>query len=166
MHNQGYDCRVTMTPVERMTTRAGELTAEHRTLAERIKEIEAELERIQTALSVLREFDPFGEAPGDETPARFAGLDLKTPSLAMACASILREIGEPATARDLTNVLLRAGRWEAEKPSSLISVIQTLNKRTDLFEKVGKAWRLTNKLLPGEPARNGQSFEALPMEPE
>jgi hypothetical protein len=155
-----------MDPLDRMIRRLAELIEERDTLTERVDEIQNEIGRIQGAIDVVGEFDPFGNSVDSRTPSRFASVDLKSPTLAVACAAILRETGEPATARDLVNVLMKAGRWGSEKPSHLISVIQTLKKRTDLFVRDGKAWRLTNKLLPDAPASTGHGFEPLPMESE
>ena len=144
-----------MNPFERMVQRLPELIEERDTLTERVAEIQKEIERIQAALETVRENDTFGES------SRFSHLYLKEKTLAEACAAVLRETGQSATARDLTNVLFREGRWASDKESNLIGVIQILKRRTDLFEKAGppaggkQAWKLTNRLLPEAPAKNG-----------
>jgi hypothetical protein len=143
--------------LDRMTQHLRELRQERKTVAARLEAIDAEIARIQAAIAVVREFDPFGTAIDDQSPSRYAHLDLRSTTLAQACAAILRETGEPATARDLLTVLLQEGRWPAEKNHHIISVHQVLNRHPELFAKQGNAWRLTNKLLPEAPvSRNGR----------
>jgi hypothetical protein len=143
--------------LERMTQRLRELRQERKTLAARLDVIDAEIARIQAAMQVLREFDPFGSAIDDQSPSRYVHLDLRSTTLAQACAAILRETGEPATARELLKVLLQEGRWPVERNHHIISVHQVLNRHPELFSKQAGAWRLTNKLLPAAPAfRDGR----------
>src|SRR3989442_5080044 len=111
-----------MNPFERMLQRLPELIEERDTLTERVAEIQKEIERIQAALETVREYDTFGES------SRFSHLYLKEKTLAEACAAVLRETGQSATARDLTNVLFRESRWASDKASNLIGVIQILKR--------------------------------------
>src|SRR3989442_3651250 len=125
--------------LERMTQLLRELRQERKTLAARVDEIDREIARLQTAIAVVREFDPFGAAIDDQFPSRYAHLDLRSTTLAQACAAILRETGEPATARQLLTVLLAEGRWPVEKSHHIISVHQVLNRHPELFVKQGNA---------------------------
>jgi hypothetical protein len=141
-----------MDAVRRMTERLRELRLELRALDDRREAIRKEMVEIQGAAKVLHRFDPFAIID-EQTPSLYAHLDLRSKSIAEACTLILRETDEPATARELTNVLVREGRWPPNKPSSLISVISTLKRHPELFAKHGNEWTLT--MSPTEFVNNG-----------
>jgi hypothetical protein len=78
-----------MNPFDRMLQRLPELIDEHDTLAARIAVLKKEIDRIQAAVEIVRQYDPFGEA------SRFAHLRLKERTLAEAIAAVLRRPASP-----------------------------------------------------------------------
>jgi hypothetical protein len=124
-----------------MAERLRELRSELSQLDERRTAVLTEIQRIQSVATVVREFDPF-TVLDEQSPSPFADLGLKSKTLAEACEAILGVKGEPASSRDLLDILVAEGKLAHGKNSSLISVINALKNHPDRFSKQGSVWAL------------------------
>src|SRR6266550_7614636 len=132
--------------LEKMALRLRTLRSELVQMDKRRATILEEIDRIQSVAIVLREFDPF-TVLDEESPSPYANLELKTKTLAKACEAILRAKGEPASSRELLDILVVERKLAHGKNSSLISVINALKKHPDKFVKQGKTWTLKPALV-------------------
>ena len=106
-----------------------------------------EIEHLESFAHLLRELDPF-IVVDEQTPSPYAKLGLKSLTLARACEAILRAKGQPASSRDLLDILVAEGKLKHGKNSSLISVINALKGHPDWFIKQGSEWTLSNGEKP------------------
>jgi hypothetical protein len=111
-------------------------------LAQKRSEVEGiitEMERIQAALEILRPFAPPGMA---EDMAAYG--DLKSLTVPEGCARILQVRRDGLTARELMQILEKAGKLQEDNPNNQIGVIGALNRHAELFKKTGKTWTLVD----------------------
>ena len=80
----------------------------------------------------------------EQSPSAYAGLGLKSKTLAKACEAILHAKGQPASSRELLDILVAEGKLAHGKNSSLISVINALKGHPEWFSKLGDRWTLKN----------------------
>lgn len=138
--------------LQKMAERLRELRSELSQLDEKRTAVVKEIDRIQSVAAVVREFDPF-TVLDEQSPSPYADLGLKTKTLAKACEAILRAKGQPASSRELLDILVAEGKLLHGKNSSLISVINTLKNHPDWFIKRDKMWTLNPALI----SKNGES---------
>jgi hypothetical protein len=134
-----------------MASRQKQLLAEINKARADIEEKSAEVARIQSAMEVLREYVPMGVLPGiDENIAAVYG-NLKGMTIPDGIAKILRLRREPATARELLEILAQAGKIREANQNAHISVLGALKRNPHRFRRVGGAWTLieSNGHLPG-----------------
>ena len=132
--------------LQKMADRLRELRSQLSQLDEQRAKVIKEIDRIQSVAAVVREFDPF-TVLDEQSPSPYARLDLKALTLADACEAILREKGQPASSRDLLNILVSEGKLKHGKNSSLISVINSLKGHPDRFSKQDGMWTLNPSLI-------------------
>jgi len=133
----------------RIAERLRELRKELSELDEKRAAVRQEIERLEPVAVVIREFDPY-MVLDDQSPSPYADLRLKSLTLAQACGAILRAKGQPASSRELLDILVAEGKLTHGRNSSLISVINALKGHPDWFSKQGSQWTLN-------PSKNGES---------
>jgi hypothetical protein len=134
-----------------MAARQRQLLAEVNKARQEIEEKSAEIARIQAALEVLRDYVPLGVLPGiDENIAAIYG-NLKGMTVPDGIAKILAMRGEPATARELLEILVQGGKMREVNNVGHISILGALKRNPERFKRVGGAWTLvgSNGHLPG-----------------
>jgi hypothetical protein len=134
-----------------MAARQRQLLAEVNKARQEIEEKSAEIARIQAALEVLRDYVPLGVLPGiDENIAAIYG-NLKGMTVPDGIAKILAMRGEPATARELLEILVQGGKMREVNNVGHISILGALKRNPQRFKRVGGAWTLvrSNGHLPG-----------------
>jgi hypothetical protein len=82
-----------------------------------------------------------------EAASPYADLDLRSKTLAKACKAILRAKGQPATSRELLDILVAEKKLAHGKNSSLVSVINALKRHSNWFSKQGSEWTLVPSLI-------------------
>jgi hypothetical protein len=136
--------------LQKMAERLRELRGDLTELDQKRAAVLDEIKRIQSVAVVLREFDPY-TVLDEESPSPYASLGLRSLTLARACEAILRAKGQPASSRDLLDILVAEGKLAHGKNSSLISVINALKGHPEQFTKQDGMWTLN----PSSVSRNG-----------
>jgi hypothetical protein len=134
-----------------MAARQKQLLAEVNQARQDIEEKSAEIAKIQAAMEVLREYVPLGLLPGiDENIAAVYG-NLKGMTVPDGIATILRMRREPATARELMEILVQAGKVRGPTQNAHIGILGALKRNPQRFRRVGSTWTLvqSNGHLPG-----------------
>ncbi len=126
-------------------------------LGARRREIAAEMAKLDETAGVLRELVPGGwlQFVDDDAPLPYG--DLKSKTVPQGVVTILRQRGEPATTREILDILIKSGKV-ADKQTSHINLLNVLKKNSKLFTRIGPTWGLTEWELVV--ARNGH----LPLE--
>jgi hypothetical protein len=135
-------------PVRRLAERLQELRREDAEalakmteLGAKRREIAAEIARLDETAGVLRSLVPGGWLPHVDEDAPLPYGDLKSKTVPQGIVTILRQRGEPATTREILDILIK-GEKVADKQSSHINILNVLKKNPKLFTRIGKTWGL------------------------
>jgi hypothetical protein len=127
-------------PLKRMADALHGLKAEYAAVMERAATLGAEIERLEAAANVVREYAPVGRLPFIDEDAPVSHGDLSKMNLPQAAAEVLRNLKHGATTRELLDMLVNAGKLDPSKTTNHINLLNTLKRRSDWFKKEGKVW--------------------------
>jgi hypothetical protein len=128
-------------PLKRMADHLRELKAEHAATVERVATLAAEIERLESAASVVREYAPVGRLPYLDEDVPVLHADLKAKNLPLAAVEVLRNLDQGATTRELLDILIQAKRMDpAKATTNHINLLNALKRHPEWFKKEGKVW--------------------------